>query len=180
MRALKALYEPWEALHVVQDEDDIVVRDDVLHYLHKTYDPTPAQTSTGMSRAEMIHSYEKYRSLLSRLSTLMFPWTASYISDHMSLHTHMWNGGRGIVLSAGDEQIKYILASIKMLRHLGCKLPIEVVYMGSADLGEASPAMLESIPDVITKDIKQLVNDQGWALHGWAGKPFAILLSSFR
>lgn len=31
-----------------------------------------------------------------------------------------------------------------------------------------------------TRDISQMVDDKGWKLAGWAIKPFAILMSSFR
>jgi len=54
------------------------------------------------------------------------------------------------------------------------------MYLGDSDLGEDFRAELESLPGVITRDLSQMVNDRGWQLKGWAGKPFAILLSSFR
>ena len=39
---------------------------------------------------------------------------------------------------------------------------------------------LQDLPGVITRDMARMVNDEGWKLAGWAAKPFAILLSSFR
>lgn len=63
---------------------------------------------------------------------------------------------------------------------LGCTLPVEVMYLGDSDLSEDYRAELEAIDGVITRDISQMVNDEGWKLAGWAIKPFAILFSSFR
>jgi hypothetical protein len=63
---------------------------------------------------------------------------------------------------------------------LGCQLPVEVMYLGDSDLSEEYRAELEAIDGVITRDVSQMVNDEGWKLAGWAIKPFAILFSSFR
>lgn len=63
---------------------------------------------------------------------------------------------------------------------LGCVLPIEVMYLGDSDLSEDYRAELESIEGVVTRDVSQMVNDEGWKLAGWAIKAFAILFSSFR
>ena len=177
-RAFRTMFEPWEALHVVSSDKATYVRDDVLSYLRKADDLS--SITTTMSRAEMIRAYENYRFFLTRLSALLFPWTAPYFADHMTLHAHLRNGERGIVLSASDAQLHYILTSIKSFRKLGCILPIEIMYLGDEDLGDDSRSALEALPGVFTRDMKQMVNDQGWDLKGWAGKPFAILLSSFR
>lgn len=177
-RAFRSLFEPWEELHLQFDMDNTYVRDDVLSYLRKTKDL--ASISTKLTRSDMIRAYENYRYFLTRLSALLFPWTAPYFSDHMTLHAHIRHGGRGIVLSAGDGQLQYIMTSIKTFRKLGCDLPIEIMYLGDDDLGDDARGELESLPNVVTRDMKQMVNDKGWDLKGWAGKPFAILLSSFR
>lgn len=177
-RAFKSLFEPWEELHVTSIDNKTYVRDDVVTYLRKADDLS--SLSTTKSRAEMIRSYESYRYFLTKLSALLFPWTAPYFADHMTLHAHLKHGERGIVLSGGDGQLGYLLTSVKSIRKLGCTLPIEVMYLGDDDLGDDSRGELESLPDVVTRDMKQMVNDQGWDLKGWAGKPFAMLLSSFR
>lgn len=177
-RAFKNLFTPWEALHVVEENNVTFVRDDVVTYLRQADDLSSITTSR--SRADVIRAYERYRHFLTKLSSLLFPWTAPYFADHMTLHAHLRNGGRGIVLSAGDGQLKYIMTSIKTFRKLGCSLPIEIMYLGDDDLEDDSRSELESLPDVVTRDMKQMVDDQGWDIKGWAGKPFAILLSSFR
>jgi alpha 1,3-mannosyltransferase len=176
-RAFKTYFEAWEALHFVSSGDDMYIRDDVIQYLRSRQD---FASSLTLSFAETIRSYESYRYFLQRLSSLLFPWTAPYFANHMTLHTHFKNGGRGIVLSCGDIQAPYLLTSMKSFRQLGCTLPIEVMYLGDSDLSEDYRAEMELIPGVITRDMSQMVTDEGWQLEGWAGKPFAILLSSFR
>ncbi len=176
-RSFKTLFEAWEALHLISNDEAMYVRDDMVHYFRSH----PELVDTfQMSLAQIIHSYETYRYFLARLSMLLFPWTAPYFSDHMMLHMQFHSGGRGIVLSAGDDQALFLLTSIPALRRLGCSLPIEIMYLGDDDLSEDFRADLELLPGVITRDLSQMVNDEGWTLAGWAGKPFAILLSSFR
>ncbi|KAK4987275.1 hypothetical protein LTR66_007642 [Elasticomyces elasticus] len=171
-RAYKLFFEAWETLHLVTNRESVYIRDDLVQYLRSHHDQA--------TLAQTIHSYEAFRYFLQRLSTLLFPWTAPYFANHMTLHTHFYKGGRGIVLSAGDDQAPYLLTSIPSFRRLGCTLPIEVMYLGDSDLGEDFRAQLELLPGVITRDMSQMVNDEGWRLAGWAGKPFAILMSSFR
>lgn len=177
-RAYKSYFEAWEDLHLVHTPDGgVYIRDDIIQYLRRREDF--AASLTG-SFAQTIRNYESYRSFLQHFAELLFPWTAPYFADHMTLHTHFKNGGRGIVLSAGDDQAPYLLTSIQSFRNLGCDLPIEIMYLGDGDLSEDYRAEMEAIPGVITRDMAQMVADEGWKLKGWAGKPFAMLLSSFR
>ena len=177
-RALKSMLEPWEDLHLVKSQDKTYVRDDILRYIQQA-DNLSSISITG-SKAELIRSYEYYRSAVAKLSTLLFPWTAPYFADHVTLHAHIHHGGRGIVMSSGNRHIQHLLTSIKSLRQLGCNLPIEVMYLGEDDLKEISRTELELIPGVVTRNMKTMINDKGWTLRGWSGKSHAILLSSFR
>ncbi|KKZ61503.1 hypothetical protein EMCG_03904 [[Emmonsia] crescens] len=174
-RAYNRYFQAWENLHIVSNDDTVYVRDNMVQYLRNN--PEALSSSTF---AETVHLYESYRSFLQRLATHLFPWTSPYFSDHMNLHINFQNGGRGIVSTAGNKQAPYLLVSIKSFRRLGCKLPIEIMYLGDEDLGEDYRAQLEMLPGVITRDLSQMVNDEGWALKGWAAKPFSMLLSSFR
>lgn len=184
-RAYRKYFDAWEALHLTTDDEGATyVRDDVVQYLrnHQHIDEEIFQDGSGiaLSQAQTIRSYEAYRSFMNKFANLLFPWTAPYFSDHMSLHAHFKKGGRGIVLTAGDDQAPYLLTTIYSFRQLGCTLPIEVMYLGDQDLGEDYRAELEALPGVVTRDIAQMTNDEGWKLAGWAAKPFAMLLSSFR
>lgn len=181
VRAYKSYFEAWEDLHLDTDaEGGTYIRDDVVQYLRNHDHGESIAGLTDMPLASAIRSYESYRYFLAKFGQLLFPWTAPYFSDHMTLHAHFKRGGRGIVLTAGDDQAPYLLTSIPILRQLGCNLPVEVMYLGDSDLSEDFRADLEAMDGVITRDIAQMVNDEGWRLAGWAAKPFAMLFSSFR
>ncbi|KAI5198370.1 glycosyltransferase family 71 protein [Aureobasidium subglaciale EXF-2481] len=179
VRMFKKYFDAWESLHVVTDSlsDTAFVRDDVLRYIR---DSQHISAFTSGTRVEAMRQYETYRSFLSNMSSILFPWTAPYFSDHMTLHGHMYNAGRGIVISGSNSQASYIKTAISSFRAMGCTLPVEVMYLGDDDLGQDIRDDLETIEGVITRDIRKMVNDQGWALEGWAGKAFAAFLSSFR
>ena len=185
-RAYKSYFEAWEDLHLDTDnEGGAYVRDDVVQYMrsHIHNEMQQGESLPGlelMDIAQQIRTYEAYRYFLAKFAQLLFPWTAPYFSDHMSLHAHFKRGGKGIVLTAGDDQAPYLLTSIPMLRHIGCNLPVEVMYLGDSDLSEDFRSDLEALEGVVTRDIAQMVNDEGWRLAGWAAKPFAMLFSSFR
>ncbi|KAF7121640.1 hypothetical protein CNMCM5793_009111 [Aspergillus hiratsukae] len=176
-RAFNALFHAWEALHLVQDNDKMLLRADVLQAL-KSHPEIAADLQ--MDHTELVHAFEEVHSFLVRLGNRLFAWTAPYFADHMTLHAQFWNASRGIVFTAGDSQAPYLLTSIESIRQLGCDLPIEVMYLGDDDLSAASRVELEDMPGVVTRDMSPMVNDDGWKLRGWAAKPFAILLSTFR
>ncbi|RVX66830.1 hypothetical protein B0A52_09560 [Exophiala mesophila] len=181
VREYKKYFEAWEDLHLSFDEDGgAYVRDDVIQYLRYNSHAADAQELAEGELAATVHSYEAYRYFLVKFGQLLFPWTAPYFPDHMTLHSHFRQGGRGIVLTAGDAQAPFLLTTIPTFRKLGCDLPIEVMYLGDSDLSEDYRQDLEALDGVITRDIAQMVNDEGWKLAGWAAKPFAILFSSFR
>lgn len=176
-RVLKSLFESWELLHVSLSQGQIFARGDILQYLKAS--PEIAG-EIGMSHTDLIHAYEKYRSALTQLAERLFSWTTPYFTDLVALHLQFWNGERGIVFTAGSRQAPFVITSIQSIRRFGCDLPVEVMYLGDEDLDDGNRAKLESIPGVITRDLRPMVNDEGWKLAGWAAKPFAILLSSFR
>lgn len=179
-RRYKKYLEAWEDLHLVPDsEGGTYIRDDVIQYIHEQHRAASEQDGSN-DLAETIHAYESYRQLLVQLSELLFPFTAPYFPDHMTLRSHIQKGGRGIALTAGNDQVAYLLTQIPILRRLGCDLPIEVMYANDNDLNRDSRQDLEDLDGVVTRDIGAMVRDKGWTLAGWAIKPFAILLSSFR
>ena len=182
VRAYKSYFDAWEDLHLDHDgEGGSYIRDDVIQYLRShEHNSKGIEGLTELSLAQQIRSYEAYRSFIVKFGQLLFPWTTPYFSDHMALHAHFKRGGKGIVLTAGDDQAPYLLTSIPIFRQMGCDLPIEVMYLGDSDLSEDFRSDLEALDGVVTRDIAQMVNDEGWRLAGWAAKPFAILFSSFR
>lgn len=172
-RAYKQFFEAWEKLHLItEDKENTYVRDDLASYIRTKF--------SEQTFPEALHKYESYRHFLTKLSALLFPWTSPWFGDHMSFHASFHHGGRGIVFTAGDNHAPFLLVTIPSLRALGCTLPIEVMYLGDSDLGEDFRTELEDLPGVVTRDLSAMVNDEGWRLAGWAGKPFSILFSSFR
>lgn len=176
-RQYKAYFEAWSKLHFVPANGDIFIRDDIIQYLRKH---TAFAESLSTSLALTVRKYEAFRHFLHSFADLLFPWTAPYFADHMTLHKHFYNGGRGIVLTGGDGQAPFLLTNIANFRKLGCTLPIEIMYLGENDLSEEWRVELEGLDGVLTRDMGKMVRDEGWTLRGWAAKPFAILLSSFR
>ncbi|ROW10524.1 hypothetical protein VMCG_02137 [Cytospora schulzeri] len=179
-RRYKKYFEAWEDLHLVPDpEGGTYIRDDVIQYIQDQHRNKPSEDGHN-DLAEALHTYEGFRELLVELSELLYPYTAPYFPDHMTLHSHLKKGGRGIVLTAGNDQVAYLLTQIPILRRLGCHLPIEVMYVGDGDLNRDSRQDLEELPGVVTRDLGVMVRAVGWHVASWAAKPFAILLSSFR
>lgn len=179
-RRYKKYLEAWEDLHLVPDpEGGTYIRDDVIQYIQDQHRTTNSADGRN-DLAEELHAYEGFRELLVRLSDLLFPYTAPYFPDHMTLRSHLKKGGRGIVLTAGNDQVAYLLTQIPILRRLGCDLPIEVMYVGNRDLNRDSRQDLEDLEGVVTRDLGVMIHAVGWQVASWAAKPFAILLSSFR
>ncbi|PYI32218.1 hypothetical protein BP00DRAFT_161119 [Aspergillus indologenus CBS 114.80] len=178
-RAFDALFRAWEAIHLVPTEtNQMLIRDDIVRILR---DHPEITADLDLTPASAIHTYENTRSFLTQLAQRLFPWTTPYSADHMTLHAQFHDGGRGIVFTAGNDQAPYLATSIRALRAHGCTLPIEILYLGDEDLDEEIRDELEALPgSVVTRDLRIMVDDAGWTLRGWAAKPFAILLSSFR
>ncbi|USW55224.1 Putative alpha-mannosyltransferase, nucleotide-diphospho-sugar transferase [Septoria linicola] len=172
VRAYKDALAAWEALHFVVGDYGLQQRE-IIPLLRAAN--LPSETF-----AHTVHSYDRFRAYINKLAARLFPWTMAFYADHTALHASFYSGGRGLVLTAGDQQAPYLLVTIPSFRKLGCDLPIEVLYLGDEDLSEDYRDSLEAIPGVLTRDLSQMVNDEGWALKGWAMKPFAILMSSFR
>ncbi|KAH8797365.1 putative alpha-1,3-mannosyltransferase [Xylogone sp. PMI_703] len=174
MREFKTYFNVWKEVHLVVDHTGFAyVRDDIIQLLRCRMGNDHRRLSS------LIQRYEAFGWLLTRIGNLLFPWTTFYFPNALSLYTHIHNGGRGIVTTAGDKQAPWLLTSIPMIRRLGCSLPIEIMYMGDEDLGSDLRDELERLPGVIVRNLKQLVNED-LELKGFSIKPFALLLSSFR
>jgi len=193
-RVFAALFGAWESLHIAgtMASGDVLIRQNIIERIR--HNP-----SEGADEA--IRRYDTVRSFLNLFSRHLFPWTARHSPDHMLLHASFNTGGRGIVVTVGDHQAAYVLTSIRTFREFGCDLPVEVFFLGDEDLHEDSRAALKEIPGVTTRDLSEMVYDDGWTLKGivesayvlrglileltmaasgWAAKPMAMLLSSFR
>jgi hypothetical protein len=89
--------------------------------------------------------------------------------------------GRGIVMCGGGERyFTNAWISISLLRHVGCRLPIQLWYLGKDEL---DPYMEELVAPLEVECVDATaVRERHPAriLRGWEVKPFAILHSPFR
>lgn len=157
-RAFTEILSVWETLHLVPNGRELLLRD-VIPQLR-------AMNLPAVSFADAVHTYDRFRAYVNKFAAGLFPWTMAFYADHMSLHASFYSGGKGMVLTAGDAQAQYLLTTIPSFRRLGCDLPIEVLYLGDEDLSEDYREQLEALPGVLTRDLSQMVNDEGWTLKG--------------
>lgn len=90
--------------------------------------------------------------------------------------------GRGIVCCAGGQ--RYLLNAyvmIRMLRSLGCSLPVQIWHLGEGELIDSLVNKLLPLGVVFydARAIAQNIQPRHTRLHGWEVKPFAVLNSSF-
>lgn len=87
--------------------------------------------------------------------------------------------GRGIVICAGGERyLTNAWVCINMLRHVGCKLPIQIWYLGAEEMPDHWIPLLRDI-DVGVVDARS-IHPRPRILNGWEAKPFAIIHSPWR
>ncbi|OQO17093.1 hypothetical protein B0A51_14795 [Rachicladosporium sp. CCFEE 5018] len=170
VRVFAEAFAAWEAIHTTGSGD--VLREDGIIKRIRGLPKTKTEVRN------LVKGYDALRSYISSSEARLFPGTMAMYGNHMALHQSF--AGRGIVLTAGNDHVPYLLTGITTFRKLGCDLPIEVMYLGDNDISADLRDELEKLPGVITRDLKKMVNDVGWELAGWAAKPWAILMSSFR
>jgi hypothetical protein len=89
--------------------------------------------------------------------------------------------GRGIVICGGGK--KYFPGAwvgIKMLRHLGCTLPIQVWHLGEAEMSRKMKKLLTPLEVRTVDALKLRVKYPARILNGWELKPYAIIHSPYR
>ena len=121
---------------------------------------------SSQSIADAVRNYDKLRHFVNTFARRLFPWTMLSHPDHMSLHASFYTGGRGIVFTSGNRQGAELLTVIPSLRQLSCELPIEVMYLGDEDFDEELRDELEKLDGVVTRDLRLMVEDDGWHLAG--------------
>jgi FkbM family methyltransferase len=85
--------------------------------------------------------------------------------------------GRGIVTIAGGQTYfsgGYVLC--KLLRHLGCKLPIQVWFLDRSEMDPYMQSLIEGIgPDISCVDASVFLPEKPPHLGGWECKVYSIL-----
>jgi hypothetical protein len=89
--------------------------------------------------------------------------------------------GRGIVICAGGERLfTNAWVCVHMLRRWGCRLPIQVWYLGDCEFDRHMGGLLAGL-DVEPIDAERVAQDHPVrTLRGWELKAFALLRCSFR
>jgi hypothetical protein len=97
----------------------------------------------------------------------------------------VWDGstyaGRGVVICGGGA--KYFTCAwvcIRMLRKLGCALPIELWHLGRDEWDERMEALVAPFHVTCVDASKTRARHPARRLGGWALKPYAMLHSRFR
>ncbi|KAL4793108.1 mannosyltransferase putative-domain-containing protein [Aspergillus venezuelensis] len=178
-RHFRLMFNAWENVHSNPRDNPSTFYNhgDVRDYLLKQ--PEIA-AGLGTSTDEVVSSFDAFKCVIDRLSSLLFPWRMPWTIDLMEFHARHYHGGKGIVFLTGDLHAPMLLTSIPMIRKLGCDLPIEVFFYGNLDLSPAVREKIEALPGVTARNLNFLLDSGDWQLDLWAGKPFAMLLSSFR
>lgn len=89
--------------------------------------------------------------------------------------------GRGIVMCGGGQKyFPSLYVNLRMIRLLGCSLPIEVYYLGVREMDSLMINILESIDGVKCIDATLLESKYPIRIHGgWESKVYSIINSSF-
>lgn len=128
---------------------------------------------------------EERPSLRKAIEQNMFSWLKGPSSDRRTLNgllNSYKNGGKGLVMSTGNDYFSIAVHAIKVIRHLGCTLPIEIFYMGKKDLTDARVKHLNGMPGVLAVDINDSFDNGNpeLSLVGFDIKPFTVMASTFR
>ena len=160
VRAFRNGFERLEAFHTMQFGNVI------------GYTRTP-----NLPKTLALSDFNKFIRVMSELEENLFPFLSGHYRQALDLKYSF--SGRGIVFDVGNRHVSMVYANIKLLRFLGCDLPIEIFYNGPNDLNFPSREILKQLDFVEFRDIQQLINDTSVKMSGWALKPFALLFSRF-
>ena len=100
--------------------------------------------------------------------------------EHLSLDYPGGYEGRGIVTSGGGA--KYFICAyvlVRVLRQLGCTLPVEWWHIGRAEMDPYMRRLAEGLGGVTVRDCRE-VQPQPRILGGWTSKVVSIYHSRFR
>lgn len=88
--------------------------------------------------------------------------------------------GRGIVLAGGGKYFASAYVTLRMIRHLGCKLPVEVWFLGRKNEMQDWQAKLLSDLYAVCVDADEVASTRPVRiLNGWELKTFAVVHSRF-
>ncbi|KAJ3302273.1 hypothetical protein HDV03_005212 [Kappamyces sp. JEL0829] len=121
----------------------------------------------------------EFSDLLHTIDNTLFPWIQPGFSS--SAHLRSSFSGRGIVVCVHDAYADMAIGTIKMIRQvLKSDLPVEVFFMGDADLSLDNQKRMNELPKTTARDLYQLFDGSKLDIWGWAIKAFALMACSFQ
>jgi ADP-heptose:LPS heptosyltransferase len=88
---------------------------------------------------------------------------------------------RGIVICGGGVQyFTNAWVCVSMLRHLDCRLPIQLWHLGRKELGSKMKALMASLNVECVDALKMRRKFPARTLHGWELKAYSMLYSPFK
>lgn len=105
---------------------------------------------------------------------------ARRFADDLQPSRHTYPQDRGIVIAGGGlRYFPSVWVNVNLIRHFGCKLPIQLWYLGDAECDPYMKRLLQPL-GVECVDARQIEKDNPCRiLCGWELKPFATLHSPF-
>lgn len=129
------------------------------------FDDPPGEHVPGWESLPAVH--EAHRRRLNEVAAEDHPYPGRFT-------------GRGIVTLGGSAKFftcAYVL--IRMLRKLGCTLPVELWYLGPGELDNTMQTVVESLGDVTCVDAVERFGGLPRMLGGWECKVWSIMHSRF-
>jgi hypothetical protein len=87
--------------------------------------------------------------------------------------------GRGIVMCAGGRFFCCAYASIRIIRELGCNLPVEMWHLGPGEMDDYMRSLIEPYNVKVIDAYEVRKTHPSRILAGWEIKPYATIHSSF-
>jgi glycosyltransferase involved in cell wall biosynthesis/ADP-heptose:LPS heptosyltransferase len=160
---------------------DMITADEVIGHIERYFEGgaisylTPKQAETAsivVTKAE------------NRLPEALNIHTARAASEHFITTIPKYPGryrGRGIVICGGGET--YFICAwvcVKMLRLLGCDLPVQLWHLGPGEVDAKMKRIIRRLDVECVDGLKMREKHPARVLKGWELKPYAILHSPFR
>jgi hypothetical protein len=127
---------------------------------------------------------ERDPALISGLERALFPWTLNQTCGPLCMK-QQWKG-RGITLTVGKAQVKYLIPTLRAVRAIGCSLPITLMYLGSADLPSQYRALIQkNVQGITLVDMYTIYDDvrmshAGAQIQSYCAKNFALWASPYK
>ena len=116
----------------------------------------------------------RHRGLLDAVCALEFPYCSGGETAPLRF------AGRGIVICGGGEKYlpsAYVL--VRVLRHLGCALPVEIWHLGEAEMPGVMRGLFAELGAVCVDGLWVRREHPVRRLGGWELKCFALMHSAF-